>query len=103
MEEEELDDGVETSEDDAALDATDDAPSSSGGEEADAGDEGSYAARWRYARAPARHPSSSSTALGCEAACSRVFKQALREAMCFNVMQSLPMADYAAANGNLYS
>ena len=51
MEEEELDDGVETSEDDAALDATDDAPSSSGGEEADAGDEGSYAARWRYARA----------------------------------------------------
>ncbi|KAK9839615.1 hypothetical protein WJX81_001019 [Elliptochloris bilobata] len=50
VEEEELDDSVETSEDDAALDAVEDAPSSSGGEEADAGDEGSYAAGWRYAR-----------------------------------------------------
>ena len=66
MEEEELDDGVETSEDDAALDATDDAPSSSGGEEAGAGDEGSYAARWRYARARLHgHPSSSTALVIC--------------------------------------
>ena len=66
--EEELDDGVETSEDDAALDATDDAPSSSGGEDADAGDEGSCAAGWRYARACPRAASTRHSTLQVEAA-----------------------------------